>query len=105
MAESKPIEDLTVAELVVAGPVNVRGILVHNGVASVVNVQLFDAAESGDVTLGTTAPNIVVPLAASSVVHVDLTGVPFSLGLVAAATTDFLNDTAAASGVNVTFIY
>jgi hypothetical protein len=76
-------------------------------------IQLFDAASTGDVTLGTTTPNAVLSLPAGNGTlrsHVyeplggqDGMGVAFTLGMVAAVTTTVSGNTAVTTAIPITF--
>lgn len=82
---------------------NVAYVTSYNPSAAVTYVQLFDAATSAAVTLGTTVPKLVVPIAATSTSHVWLDLSRFSLGIQAAATTAPTGAVAPASAAVVTF--
>ncbi len=71
----------------------------YNPNASVVFLQLFDAVKTADVTLGTTAPTLSIPLPASSVLNLSDIKCRFLLGVCAAATTTATGSTAPGSAI------
>lgn len=104
--ESVAIEDLTSKQLV-WGPGRLKAVAINNGLAAISYVQLFNAAAVGDVTVGTTEPNLVIPATLSAIVMFTIggDGLYFNLGVVAAGTTDWQNSTAVATGLNVSFVF
>lgn len=74
------------------------GWAIINTTAAVAYIQVFDVAAVGDVTLGTTTPRFVIPLAANGVYHFAMKKpIPFSTGIVVFSTTTTTGSTGAAS--------
>jgi hypothetical protein len=79
---------------------------VYNPNATVAYVQVFDVASGIAVTLGTTVPDLVLPVAATSAVHVlDGTGIHFQNGIKLAATTTATGSTAPSTGLELSLAY
>lgn len=69
-------------------------------------LQCFNANDAGDVTLGTTTPDHVIPLTPVDGNHkVFIPGITFSTGLVVAATTTPTNDAAPANAIFGSFLF
>ena len=85
-----------------AGDTLINSIDMHNVTAADAFLQLFDAAATGDVTLGTTVPNYVIPNTANGGVGRSFP-VPlfFTLGVVYASTTATGNDSGAAQDLSI----
>lgn len=82
------------------------GYIIYNPNASVAYVQVFDAATTGAVTLGTTRPDMVIPIPASSGANLEIgKGAAFASGIVVAATTADSNATAPGTGLTCTFLF
>ncbi|MHB8816139.1 MAG: hypothetical protein ACYDAE_23145 [Steroidobacteraceae bacterium] len=82
------------------------GYIVYNPNASVAYVQVFDAATTGAVTLGTTRPDIVIPVPPTSGANLEFAnGVNFTSGIQIAATTTDSGSTAPGTGLTVTMAY
>lgn len=83
-----------------ATPCQVHGWQIVNQTAAEAFVQVFDKAV-GDVTVGTTVPDYVIPLPASggAVLPADTIGFRHDIGLVIACTTSPTNSTDAACDV------
>lgn len=82
------------------------GYIVYNPNASVAYIQVFDVATAGGVTLGTTRPDMVIPVPASSGANLEFAnGVNFANGIQIAATTTDSGSTALGSGLTVTMVY
>jgi hypothetical protein len=78
--------------LVAAGPVELAWFFIYNNDSAAGFVQLFDAASIGDVTLGSTAPSIIIGIAATNWAQGAL-AIPmiFTKGIVSAFTSDLSN--------------
>ena len=87
--------------LIVAGPSNIKWIVVTNTTAAACFVQLFNAIAG--ITLGTTTPDMEVTAAAGATVIVAFgtDGCYFGAGISAASTTAEGGAVASASGVEV----
>lgn len=68
-------------------------------------LQIFDAATTGAVTLGTTAPKLSVPLVANGASNITDLEIPLSAGLVWACTTTETGSTQAASACSTNFVF
>jgi hypothetical protein len=91
--------------LIVAGVPNLMDFQIYNPNASVAYVQVFNAATTGAVTLGSTVPMRVIPILASSLlVQSELNWIA-SAGLVVAATTTATGSTAVGTGLVASFGY
>lgn len=82
---------------------------VVNGDAGTRYMQCFDAAATGDVTLGTTVPNFVIALDSSGVKALEHigpfgNGLVFNLGLVVAVTTTATGSTLATNNAECSFV-
>lgn len=101
-------ENLAALAVVAAGPTRLRGVYALNVDNELSWIQIFDAAATGDVTLGTTAPDMSIPVAASGGTR-EITfpeeGVTFNAGIVVAATKGASNSTAADAGVHANFVF
>lgn len=87
-----------------AGKLN--GYFVYNPNASVAYVQLFDVATATTVTLGTTAPDVVIGIPASSAANLlDAGGVDFANGIKLACTTTATGSTAPGTGLDLSVFY
>lgn len=94
-------------------PVNIKGAAAGtfkgftcvNPNASIVYLQMFDVVGAGLVTLGTTPPTLVIPIAASIVTTPTLPpeGIAFANGIIGAITTTPTGGAAPASTVPITF--
>lgn len=90
--------DDTPGVLVQGSKVYLWGWSIANAAAAVTYIQLFDVAALASVTLGTTAPDGWIALAASVVGNAQLTKpIAFTNGLVAFSTTTATGSTAATS--------
>ena len=82
------------------------GYIVFNNNATQSYLQIFDVATAGAVTLGSTAPDMVVPIPANSGANLEITvGVAFANGIQIAATTTDSGNTAPGAGLTVTIFY
>ena len=92
---------VTTTVLVKAGATILRYWHVVNTTAAEAFIQVFDARQTADVTLGTTAPNFTIPLAANGESDINLgdNGTPFLNGIVIASTTSSSGSSTAASDV------
>jgi len=82
--------------------------LIENPNAALSFVQLFDAAATSAVTLGTTTPTAVIPCASNAITPVtNLTGMGlrFRKGIVAAATTTATGNTGVSTGLVITLSF
>jgi hypothetical protein len=82
--------DDTPGQAVKATPGLLCGWALLNTAAAITYVQVFDLAAVGSVTLGTTAPNFVIPMAVSTAYHFAFPqgkSLPFANGIVMFATT------------------
>ena len=85
---------------------NFGGYFIYNSNASATTVQVFDAATAGAVTLGTTRPDLILEIPATSGANVEFAnGVNFASGIQIAATTTASGSTAPSSGLDVTILY
>lgn len=82
------------------------GYIIYNPNSSAAYVQVFDVATAGGVTLGTTRPDMVIPIPATSGANLEFAnGVSFANGIqIAAATTDS-GSTGPSTGLTVTILY
>lgn len=102
--QGKLIENLIAKTEVVVGTAQLHHLNILNTDDELSWVQVFDAADADDVTLGTTVPVQSFPAAASGgtrEVSFGEKGLEFSLGIVVAATKGATNDTAAETGIHV----
>ncbi|HKT72604.1 MAG TPA: hypothetical protein VJQ47_06910 [Steroidobacteraceae bacterium] len=82
------------------------GYIVYNPNASVAYIQVFDVATAGGVTLGTTRPDMVIPVPPTSGANLEFAnGVSFANGIQIAATTTDSGSTALGTGLTVTMVY
>ena len=72
------------------------GWAIINQTAAVAYVQVFDVAALASVTIGTTAADAVIPLAANGVYHISSVGMPFLNGIAVFSTTTATGGTGAA---------
>ena len=90
--------------LVQAGPTLLYSAHFANTVAGISYLQLFDAVQLSDVTLGTTTPTVVIPVLTSGVLSMDLAKpLYFNKGLCAFSTTTATGSSAAVQ--HGTFFY
>jgi hypothetical protein len=81
------------------------GYYVYNPNASVAYIQVFDVA-SGSVTLGTTAPDLVFGIPASSAANLEITnGVNMGTAITLACTTTATGSTAPGTGLDITALF
>lgn len=93
-------------DLLVARGCTIRCVHFVNADAGVRYVQLFDAGDVDDVTLGTTTPDYVVPMGSSATGTVPLAqGLVFTRGCVACATTTATGSTAVTSDAFVSIVF
>jgi hypothetical protein len=79
---------------------------VYNPNSSVAYVQIFDAASTGAVTLGTTVANGRITVPATSAANLEITnGVNMANGIVIACTTTATGSTAPTTGLDGTILY
>lgn len=80
------------------------GYIVYNPNATVAYIQVFDVA--GAVTLGTTRPNLVIPVPPTSGANIEFgKGIAFANAIKIAATTTDSGSTAPGTGLTVTVVY
>lgn len=96
---------LTAKALVKGSAGKLGGYIIYNPNTSVAYVQVFDAASTGAVTLGTTRPNLVIPIPASSGANLSEIKWGFTSGMVVAATTTDSGSTTASTGLTCSFTY
>lgn len=90
------------AELVQAGRTVVYAYNMHNTTAADAFLLLYDAAAAASVTVGTTAPDYVIPAGANEIVQGQFpAGIAFANGLVIASTTATEGSTGAAQDVSL----
>lgn len=89
--------------LVAASSRLLYGWLIHNRTSADAYVQLFNAAEVGDVTLGTTKPRMVIPMLANDIDKRTIKPVLFDLGIVIGSTTTIEGSSAAIQDVDILF--
>ena len=84
--------------LVATGATLLYGMNIANGVAAMTYIQCFDAAELADVTLGTTTPDLAIPVITSGTLELTLTKpILFPKGLVVFSTNSATGATGAAT--------
>ena len=92
------------AVLASPGITNLTGYNIANPNGATVFVQLFDAASAAAVTLGTTAPTLVLSIPASGVLDgTQASPVTFANGLVVAATTTATGSSAPGTALSAAF--
>lgn len=93
-------------EAIKAAPGTLYGLGIYNGSAASAFVQVFDNT-TGNVTLGTTVPDIELEVPATSFLHVPLPalGVAFGTAISVASATAAGGGTGSAAGVNLTAYY
>jgi hypothetical protein len=105
----KPFFDESVTnavELITAGQIAVTNVSVDNTAAAKTYIQLFDAATAAEVTLGTTVPAYVVPVAPSLPFSIEFAnGLMFKAGVCYAATNTVDGAVAPASVAAVSVAY
>lgn len=80
------------------------GYIIYNPNATVAYVQVFDA--NAAVTLGTTRPNVVIPIPPTSGANIEIgKGIAFATGIRVAATTTASGSTAPGTGLDCTFLF
>ena len=83
---------------------NLSGYNISNPNAATVYVQIFDAAATGDVTLGSTTPNLSIAVPAFGVTDaLPSSGVAFQNGIVIAATTTATGSSAPSTALVANF--
>lgn len=91
-------------KLVKTGPTILLSVTMHNTTAADAFLQCHNKAAATDVTLGTTAPDFVIPVAANGIQSFEFPlGALFPLGLCIAGTTAVAGASAAAIDVSITF--
>ena len=85
--------------LLKSGPTHITSVSAHNTTAADAFVQMFNAAALGDVTLGSTTPDYVIPIAANATLTSDLS-LLFGSGCCVFATTAVGGSTGAAVDVS-----
>lgn len=91
------------AVAVATKPTYLSGYNVANSNSAIVYVQFFDAASAGAVTVGTTAPTMVLAVPGNGVIDgIQIGQVAFQLGIVVAATTTATGSTAPATALSAT---
>lgn len=99
--------DENLFQLGVAGKLNLYGYRLENNHSAAVYLQLFDKAAVGDVTLGTTVPDLTIMLPASGVAEaLPLRALKhFQLGCIAAVTSARGNAVAPGADASVTIYF
>ena len=96
----------TVVAVKASAAAELGGYIVYNPNASVAYIQVFDVATAGGVTLGTTRPDMVIPVPPTSGANLEFAnGVSFANGIQIAATTTDSGSTALGTGLTVTMVY
>lgn len=90
--------------LAVSGYGSIAGIALENPNASNAYLQIFDAAKTSDVTLGTTPPTAIIPLAAGWTIAGPWPQ-KFNKGIVIAATTTPTGSTGLATAMACTITF
>ena len=96
----------TTLTVVKAVPVNLGGYNFSNPNAAIIYIQVFDAAATGAITLGTTTPIASIAIPAYGVTDSGPTftgGFAFLTGIVVAATTTPTGNTAPTTAINANF--
>jgi hypothetical protein len=94
------------AVLAKSSPCYLAGYNASNTNSTAVYLQFFDIASAGNVTVGTTAPVMVLAIPGNGVIDgVQVSPVPFQNGVVIAATTTPTGSTAPSSAVATTLIF
>lgn len=102
--KAKYLSQTTTVQTVKGSAGKLGGWFIYNPGASAVYVQLFDTA--GAVTLGTTAPDLVLGIPAGAAANLEIaTGIDFASGIKFAITTGESNSTAPGSGCTVALWY
>lgn len=79
---------------------------IYNPNVSVAYVQVFDVATATTVTLGTTVPDMIIPIPAGSAANVEIVnGVNMALGIKLACTTTATGSTAPGTGLDMTVLF
>ena|SRR6266550_1514359 len=95
-----PLRDLGALVLLSKGTTVLTLLSILNGIAAAEFVQIFDAVQTSDVTLGTTVPDLEIGLTASTPLLLPLVGgVRFMKGIVVACTTTEKGATPTGAGV------
>lgn len=82
------------------------GYFIYNPNASVAYVQIFDVATATTVTLGTTSPDIILPIPATGGANLEFAnGVAMANGIKLACTTTATGSTAPGTGLDMTVFY
>ncbi len=82
------------------------GWYIYNSNTSVAYVQIFDAATTGAVTLGTTAPKLSLGIPAGGAANMELTnGIKFANGIIIAVTTTRAGSTGPTNTVDINLPY
>jgi len=96
------------AQQVFIGRGNLYGLLIENNTGTDMYVQIFDAADTGDVTVGTTKPDLSFRIPADGAFGKDVNDSPFAFfekGVVVAGTTTRDGNSSPASKATATFWY
>jgi hypothetical protein len=95
----------TTKKVVKASAGTFGGYYVYNPNASVAYIQVFDVA-SGSVTLGTTAPDLVFGIPATSAANLEITnGINMATAITLACTTTATGSTAPGTGLDITTLF
>lgn len=82
------------------------GYMIYNPNSSVAYVQLFDVATATSVTLGTTVPDVILPIPATSGANIlSDTGIAFANGIKLACTTTATGLTAPSTGLDMSIFF
>lgn len=92
------------ALLAVTGYGSIAALALENPNNSLAYLQIFDAAAAANVTVGTTAPNAIIPLAANWTVATPWPQ-KFTKGIVVAATTTATGGTGVSTAVALTIVF
>lgn len=103
--KTKYVAQTTTVQTVKASAGTLGGIVVYNPNATVAYVQIFDV--SGTVTLGTTSPDIIIPVAPTSVAPLSefARGVNMANAIKLACTTTATGSTAPGTGLDMTVFW
>jgi len=105
-SKSKFLAQTTTVQTVKGTAAELGGYIIYNPNASVAYVQLFDVASATTVTLGTTVPDMVIPLPAGAAANIEYAnGVGFANGIKLACTTTGSGSTAPGTGLDMTILF
>lgn len=97
-------QDADPVTLVQTGFTTLHGWNIHNVTAADAFLLCYSAAAIGDVTVGTTDPDYIIPVGANAILDGGIEdGIAFTLGLCIASTTTTNGSTDAAQDVNLSY--